>query len=279
MIVLENEALSKYTTIKIGGTAEKMYFPQNAEDLTYLYEHGKLHHVISGGSNLLINNRVFDSVVNLKELDDSIINLGNGRFEVGASLRLQKLINEINRNGYGGIEYLYSVPGMVGGAVAMNAGLGKRIGACISDYILSVKVFRDGKVIQLSKDECAFRFRNSIFKNTDSIVISVVFSFPPMSEEESSKAKKERIEKCRLTQDNSLPNFGSVFSVYSSMLMKWVKKTKMGTKHVHFSSKTSNWLLNDGSGSFDEALRTIKKVEKIHHFFGKNIKREVVVWE
>ena len=279
MIELKNEALDKYTTVKIGGTAETMYLPQNVEDLKYLYEKKKLHHILSGGSNLLINDKSFDCVVNLREMNDSFVSLGDGVFEVGASVRLQKLINEINLNGYGGIEYLYSVPGLVGGAVVMNAGRGRGAGQCISDHILSVKVFREGEIVELKKEECGFDYRKSVFKTDGSIVYSVVFRFLPMGEEESTKAKKDRIEKCKIKQDNSHPNFGSVFSVYNPRLMRWVKKRETGTKHVHFSSKTTNWLLNDGSGSFDEAKKAIKKVERMHRFFRKKIERELIVWE
>lgn len=279
MNVLKNEGLSKYTTVRIGGTAEKMYFPQSVEDLKCLYEQKRLHHILSGGSNLLINDRSFDSVINLRELNDSFVNLGDGVFEVGSSVRLQKLINEINLNGYGGIEYLYSVPGFVGGAIVMNAGRGRGAGQCISDHILSVKVFRCGEIIELKKEECGFDHRQSVFKTDGSIVYSVVFRFPPMTEEESSQAKKDRIENCKVKQDNSHPNFGSVFAVHDPRLMRWVKKRKTGTKHVHFSSKTTNWLLNDGSGSFEEAMKAIKKVERLHRLFGKRIEREVIVWE
>jgi UDP-N-acetylmuramate dehydrogenase len=102
-------------------------------------------------------------VVDLRSFDSSIEKLKNGQFKVGASTRLQKLINTINEHGYGGIEYLYSVPGLVGGAVVMNASRGREYQKFISDYIVSVVVIHNNELITISKDNCHFGYRDSIF--------------------------------------------------------------------------------------------------------------------
>ena len=146
MKILQDEDLSKYTSVRIGGTAKTMYFPESRDELIDLIKHHDTPVFISGGSNLLINNREFETVINLKSVDSSLEHLGGGRFRAGASVHLQKLINTINENGYGGIEYLFSVPGLVGGAIVMNAGRGKTHKKCISDYIISVDAIRDGSV-------------------------------------------------------------------------------------------------------------------------------------
>ena len=60
----------------------------------------------------------------MNKVNNDIISLGNGKYYIGASVRLQRIINTINKDGYGGIEYLMSVPAMLGGAIYMNAGQG-----------------------------------------------------------------------------------------------------------------------------------------------------------
>ena len=203
--------------------------------------------------------------------------MGNGKFRVGASVRLQKLINTVNEYEYGGIEYLYSVPGLVGGAVTMNAGRGKQFNQCISDYIVSVDVVENGNVRTLKKEECGFEYRSSVFKKSEMIVISVEFDFQKLSKGESERLKKQRIELCKNYQDNSHPNFGSVFVENNVNIMKIAKILKIGKK-VHFSSKTLNWILNEG-GTYQDAIDTIQKVEKIHKFFSKKCIREFVTWD
>jgi UDP-N-acetylmuramate dehydrogenase len=88
-----------------------------------------------------------------------------GNITVGASVRLQKLIQFANENELGGIEYLYSVPGLVGGAVVMNAGRGRKFNQSISDYIVEVRYLENDELKSITKDQCRFEYRDSIFKN------------------------------------------------------------------------------------------------------------------
>ena len=274
---INNAQLKKYTTIQIGGVANCLIIPETSEELIDIVREKKPKYFLGGGSNLLIAEHEFELVVLLREFDTSISPIGNGKFKVGASVRLQKLINKINEYGYGGIEYLYSVPGLVGGAVSMNAGRGKQFNQCISDYIVSVDVIENGIVKTLKKEECGFEYRSSVFKKSEMIVISVEFYFPKVVKEESEKLKKQRIELCKKYQDNSHPNFGSVFVEKNVTIMKLARKLKIGKK-VHFSSKTLNWILNEG-GTYQDAIDAIQKIEIIHKFFSKKCIREFVTWD
>lgn len=277
MNVLFNEPLEKYTTIKIGGVAKEMITPTNIEELKNIMVERKPKYFLGGGSNLLISDREYDLVINLRQFNQQLEMQQDGTFIVGASVRLQKLINYINDNGYGGIEYLFSVPGLVGGAIVMNAGRGKKYSQSISDYITEVDVLRCGKVITLSKNECEFSYRNSIFKNSNDIVLSARFQFPIMSRTESYRRKKQRIMLCKEKQDMSCPNAGTVFSESNIRIMKHVKKVKLGN-NVHFSGKTENWLLNEG-GSFDDAVLAIRRVKLLHKLFFKKCILELIIWE
>jgi UDP-N-acetylenolpyruvoylglucosamine reductase len=131
----------------------------------------------------------------------------------------------------------------------------------------------------LEKKDCEFSYRNSIFKNSNLIVVSAIFNFPKMSKEESNKAKEDRIELCKKVQDNSAPNFGTTFMEYNLKIMKLAKIMGIGNSAVHFSKKTSNWLLNCNNGNYKDATSAIKKIEKWHKIFGKKCKLEVIVWE
>ena len=54
MKCLVNEDLSKYTTVRIGGTAKKMFVPENEDELLKVIEEENPKYFIGGGSNLLI---------------------------------------------------------------------------------------------------------------------------------------------------------------------------------------------------------------------------------
>ena len=236
MKIDNNADLKKLTTFKMGGTASKLYTPETEDELINLIQDKHPQYFIGGGSNIIINTRVFDSVVNLREFSSTIEDKGNGTYIVGASVRLQKLIKTINADGYGGIEYLYSVPGLVGGAVVMNAGRGKSFNKCISDYIESVKVFCRGQVYWMEKVDCKFSYRMSNFQHSDAIVLAVRFKFNKTSLETSEALRKERLELCKKKQDNSAPNFGTVFCESNKAIMQLYKYLPIGKKNgIKFS--------------------------------------------
>lgn len=277
MIILENESLSKHTTIRIGGICKSYYIPENIDEIIKITKIKDDVKCIGGGSNLLINDRVFEEVYDLIRFDQTIEDLGGGYFQVGASVRLQKLINVVNECGYGGIEYLFSIPGTVGGAVAMNAGRGESYNQSISDYVVSLCAVKRGTVYDINRDECGFEYRDSVFKKSNMIISSVTFRFPEMTFDVVSDAKQKRMELVKRVQDNSNPNFGSVFSKCDHRIMKFAKFLKIG-KRAHFSGKTENWIVNE-DGNFKDVISSMVSVERIHKILGKEIKREVVVWE
>lgn len=281
MQILENENLSKYTTFRMGGIAEKMYFPESEQELVDLIAEYPdiLDHVIGGGSNLLINDKArYERVLCTKKINSEIKHLGDGEFYAGASEHLQILINKVNDEGYGGIEYLFSVPGLVGGAVAMNAGRGPKYKLAISDFIIEVDYVDGTGRHTMKKEDMDLSYRHSIFQDMKAVITGVRFRFRSMKKEVSDQRKKGRIELCKKVQDMSSPNMGTVFSQSARPVIELVKLLGMGKKSgVHFSKKTKNWLLNSG-GDFKSAERLIGLVKKMHKLFGRKCKVEVKIW-
>ena len=280
MQVLQDVELKDYTTFKMGGKCRSLYIPESQDELINLASQQKCPLLlIGGGSNLLINDtKVFDDVVLLREFNDTIQHLGNGEFVVGASVRLQKLIRTINGEGYGGIEYLYSVPALLGGAVYMNAGTGKATNKCISDFLVSVDVLHNGEVKTLLKEECDFSYRHSIFKNGEYLILSARFRFPYGKREDFEALIRERLEHCKVHQDASKPNFGTVFSNADNRIMRLMAKLDKKSSGVHFSQKTRNWLVNE-RGTFKQALSRLRRVRLLHKLIAKPCSLEVIIWK
>ena len=271
--------LQKYTTFRMGGTAKIMYTPENEEELLELYNQGKTTYCIGGGSNLIINTREFDAVVNLRQFNSTITAGEYGCFYVGASTHLQHLILTINQAGYGGIEYLFSVPGLVGGAVVMNAGRGKAYHCTIGDYIQRVKVIHNGRIEWILRDACHFSYRSSIFQSGEYLILGVEFKFPKVAPVEAEIHRKQRINLCRSRQDGSAPNFGTVFCESNKLIMQAFKYLPIGKGNgICYSTKTANWMLNKG-GSFTEVMKMLDRVKRVHEIVGAACRTAVVVWE
>lgn len=282
MEIKSNVCLKNYTTLKIGGIAKKFYIVNTVEDLEHIIKNiGENFYVISNGSNLLINDKgIFDNVIYMNKFDKFINTYEKGIFEVSSSVKIQELIDFVNSKNYGGIEYLYSVPATVGGAIYMNAGRGESYNSSISDYVLDVTVY-DGKAIRvLKKSECSFDYRNSIFKTRNWIIISARFKFKSMLSEDSTKLKKERIQYSRLYLDAGNKTAGSVFKVSNSKIMNVFRKLNLGWKDgIQFSNKTTNWINNNGNGTYRQVKILINIAILIHKVLLKKIELEYIVWK
>lgn len=282
MYVKHNISLKDYTTIKIGGNCKNFFSPETIEDLRKLLLDHPDAKLLGGGSNLLINDqREFSDVICLRNFLNDFLVIQDGQVTVGAGVRLQKLISTINENGLGGIEYLFSVPGLVGGAIYMNAGRGRGANKQISDYLISVDVLENGSVRAYLKDECEFGYRTSIFQTKQCVILKAIFSFDNIDPEEGKRLQKERLETCKQFQDNKYPNAGTMFCQCDPRIMDWIKRfsSKKSKEGVHFSIDSTNWLQNRGNGTFSQAMKCLKKVEWLHKLFGKRCKLECVVWE
>ncbi len=286
MKIKNNENLKNYTTMKIGGIAQNFYIPQSVEELIgCLRILPRPYYVLGNGSNILINDeKIFEHVVYLKEFDKNCTFNPNGSFYFGASLSIQQVINFTNEHGFGGLEYLYSVPSLLGGAIAMNAGRGRNFNKSIADYIVSVDVLDLKKMqkITIPKQQCQFSYRSSIFKHCTEqyIVLGGMFVFPKIAQDESAKKKEERIQYANQVQDHKAPNFGSVFRNYNKYLMYLMRLPIIGScGDCRFSRRTNNWLLNKGKGTYKQIRQLIMRAERIHRMFGCAIEKEIIIWE
>ncbi|MEW6715799.1 MAG: UDP-N-acetylmuramate dehydrogenase, partial [Nitrospirota bacterium] len=173
-----DEPMSAHTSLKIGGTADLMAFPEDPmslQNLLVLAGKEKVPvFVLGGGTNLLVSDSGLRGIaVSLKAFRN--IRLAKGSDDKSATLFVEagvplgKLMSFAKENGYSGIEPLAGIPGSFGGAVYMNAG---SFGAEIKDVLISVAVMNmEGKIMILGKDKLQFTYRSSNISN-DLIILS-----------------------------------------------------------------------------------------------------------
>ena len=81
----------------------------------------------------------------------------------GSGVIWDQLVEWSVNNGYGGLENLSLIPGTAGASTVQNIGA---YGVEVKDCIEKVRVVStsDGTMLELSKDDCRFGYRRSIFK-------------------------------------------------------------------------------------------------------------------
>lgn len=292
MIVKNDFCLAAKTTMKIGGYADAFYIPENEEELINIaqkiYDKNNSVYILSGGSNLLINDdRRFEEVIYMGQACDEMKHLGDGEFFVGASNRIQNVISFVNDFGYGGFERLVGLPALFGGIIYMNAGIGGKENALftISDFVLKVRAWSlvERKIVELSSKECCFGHRFSVFHNNQYLILGAYIKCENMDVEQAQKIKEERLQFCKSKFEYGKGCFGTCFSSVCYRIIKILQKSdkiiKLGKGRVTFGKTNPNWLVNRGNGTFRDAMRIIDVCKKVHRMCFRDIKCEVIIWE
>lgn len=170
----KNISLKEFTTFKIGGPAKYFYRAKSVEDIreALKWAQGRklAFFILGGGSNLLISDEGFSGLVIKNEISN--ITLANNIIKVGSGTPLVNLIAFTTEHNLAGLQKLTGIYGTVGGAIFGNAGA---YGQTISDYLTEVVCLQDQKVVTLSKEQCEFNYRDSIFKRNPNIILEAHF--------------------------------------------------------------------------------------------------------
>ncbi|MFQ6117766.1 MAG: UDP-N-acetylmuramate dehydrogenase, partial [Candidatus Bipolaricaulia bacterium] len=163
-----NEKLKHHTSLRVGGEARYFVRPETVEDvkesLAFAEEEGFPWVVMGNGTNILFPDEGYDGVVlqigpgmREKRLDEV-----EGTVMVQAGESLGRLIHFLHSYGLGDFDFLTGIPGAVGGALTMNAGIPE---GTISDLVKRVYALNEqGETVILGREECEFGYRRSIFQ-------------------------------------------------------------------------------------------------------------------
>jgi len=262
--------LARYTTLKIGGNADRLCHPQNVAELIELVaslkESGTPWYVVGGGSNLLISSLGYKGTV-IRTTQLIAIHIGaDGLLEAEAGARLPHLARHAAQNGLAGLEFAVGIPGTVGGAVIMNAGAH---GSSISAIFDSAMILdsQTGTVSNLRSEEMAFQYRRCALDPSRHLVLSAKFKMPSDVPEEIEKRTKANEDYRWKTQPLGFPNAGSTFKnplpdKAAGFLLdqSGVKDLKVGNAAV--SSIHANFIVNLGGASSHEVIVLMRRMQE-----------------
>ncbi|MDD2335778.1 MAG: UDP-N-acetylmuramate dehydrogenase [Geobacteraceae bacterium] len=182
--VRENVSLAALTTFDVGGPAR--YFVEISTEteavsaLSFAREKGLDHLVLGGGSNVLISDEGFPGLVILNRIKGITVVEEGGKIlaTVGGGEDWQDFTDLCVASAWQGVECLAGIPGTVGASPIQNVGA---YGQEVSQVIVRVRCLETatGKAVTFDNEECAFRYRESIFNAREVgkyIVLSVTFN-------------------------------------------------------------------------------------------------------
>jgi UDP-N-acetylmuramate dehydrogenase len=181
--ILENVSLRNLNTFGIESKARYFARPKTRAELISLLQQrhpaGLQKRVLGGGSNILITGDVDALVI---RYDDDSMNVvreteENVWLRVGGGHNWHNLVVRCIETGLAGIENLSLIPGNVGAAPIQNIGAYGVELAEVFDSLEAVEL-ASGEVHSYRSNECAFGYRDSIFKNSGQgryLITDVVF--------------------------------------------------------------------------------------------------------
>jgi UDP-N-acetylmuramate dehydrogenase len=298
----ENVSLKEFTSFKVGGPAKYFVEVDNKNDLRKALDAARelklAYYVLSGASNVLVSDNGFDGLV--IKLADAKPEIKGNLIKAFAGVKWPKLVIEAINSGLEGLEFSANIPGSVGGSVRGNAGAyGQGVGDFVKDVEILVVNENEISLKTLSKQDCEFAYRESIFKKNPNWIISeAVYELNKSQrpkDELIKEIKKEAATRCA-KQPLKYPSAGCTFKnvVYTEDLVKykdWASNGKIaagkfvdeaGLKGKQIggakvSEEHANFIINVDNATASDIVQLISLVKtKVRDEFGVQLEEEIV---
>ena len=218
-MTLENKNLvtdypsAKYSWLKSGGKISHLYKIHNQIDLINLFSRNDLKNksllVIGNLSNTLIKDNGFKGIGVKLQGDFTNVQINPDHMLVGAAVLDNYLSKFCYQNGISGYEFLYTIPGSIGGNIFMNAGCYNQE---IKDKLLSVIFYdiSDNKIYEKNIMDLHFDYRKG-FQKKNTIILYGKFKISSGEKTYIKKLMQEYEFIRNKTQPRKVNCCGSIF--------------------------------------------------------------------
>jgi UDP-N-acetylmuramate dehydrogenase len=209
--------MTRHTSLRIGGPADVLVTPGDAPEVSTVLglcrRHALPHLAIGAGFNCLASDAGIEGVViKLNRMrgievrpDDSL------RAQAGVThASLTKLCVD---RGLSGLEFGAGIPGVVGGWILMNAGIGSRE---VKDVVREIEiVLPDGSAQTIPRKKLDFHYRALRGLTAGAVVVAAVFEVSVLEGGAATEVVRREVGRLLAlragTQPLNVPSCGSVF--------------------------------------------------------------------
>lgn len=161
--LLRDEPLGPYTWFRVGGAADALFIPADADDLADFLKalDGSVPVTVLGvGSNVIVRDGGVEGVViRLAGRPWAQITTEGHTITAGAGALDSMVARASAKAGIGGLEFYAGIPGTIGGALTMNAGC---YGSETRDVLVSARgVTRRGEWVEYALADFGYTYRHS----------------------------------------------------------------------------------------------------------------------
>lgn len=260
--------MSLHTTFKIGGKCDLALTPHNAETLSFIYSACKRWnvpcHCVGNGSNLLVSDTGIRGAVIFTAAFNSIEIVDTYTIKCGAGVKNSQLCSFALENSLSGFEFLWGIPGTVGGAAYMNAGA---YGGEMKDvFVSSEHIDANGEISGYNSDEIDFSYRHSTYCDKGGIITSVTVRGTPANQTDIRAKMDDLMNRRREKQPLEYPSAGSIFKRpeghYAAALIEECGLKGLRVGGAMLSEKHSGFIVNVGNATASDVKILIEKIKQ-----------------
>ena len=277
---------AELTSLRVGGAIDWVIAPDTEEQAAAIVHEldraGIGWRPLGSGSNVLADDGDHHYVVlNLSNMKGEVRVEGD-RVSVSAGYSLPRLCIDVWRAGLSGIEGLGGIPGTVGGALWMNAGAYDHEIGTVTE---TVRVARDGKVVEIPGESIQWNYRHTSFKEGE-LLLGATLRLTP-DDPERIKTRMDEAKGRRLaTQPHGSRSAGCFFKnppestvgtgkMIDNMGMKGQRRGSAIVSPVH-----ANFIVTEGENArAEDALALAEEIrERVKREQGIELEYEVELW-
>jgi UDP-N-acetylmuramate dehydrogenase len=288
-IIQPHQPLKNYTSWGIGGMARWLAEPTAAQlpDLIHWAQGQAIPiYCLGRGSNVLIDDGGVQGLVILTRNSMTHLALQDGYIVAGGGTFLPRLARFAASQGFAGFEFLMGIPGTVGGAIAMNAGLTvfrpREMTAIVKDFEM---LTWDGTLQTLTMADVDAGYRHTNLLNGQGLVLRARFNLDHPAD--PSRIKRDTLahlaERKRKQPLDKLTAGSTFKSPPGSQGAGWyieqagLKGLQIGGARV--SPVHANWIENLGHASSQDVRELIEHIQtRVKEEMGIKLQPEVRFW-
>ena len=280
--LLLDEPMSKHTSWRIGGPADRYYQPADIADLSLFLSQlpeNEPVYWLGLGSNLLVRDGgIRGTVIATSGVVDGLEQIDKKTVRAEAGVACAKVARFCARAGLSGAEFLAGIPGTMGGALAMNAGA---FGGETWEVITAVETLdQQGQCQHRQPEDFDIAYRHVTGPKGEWFVAAQL-QLEPGGEPEVLQARiKALLAKRGDSQPTSLPNAGSVFrnpeGDFAARLIEACGLKGQCEGAACVSDKHANFIINTGGATAYDVETLIERImQEVEEKQAVQLQREI----
>lgn len=271
MKLLENEPMSAHSSMRVGGPIRALASPGDVTSVSriccILKEHELAPLTLGNCTNIVFPDEGMGEVfaMSMEKLTKLFL-LPDGAIYAECGVPLSRLAAFAQQNGLAGLEFASGIPGTVGGGIMMNAGA---YGGELKDVTESVVTYYlpEQRLYELTNEQCAFAYRESLFKKLPgNVILSAVFRLEKGDPEEIAARMRELNERRREKQPLDMPSAGSAFKRpeghYAAALIEQAGLKGYAVGGAQVSAKHAGFIVNTGAATAADVHELMMQVRR-----------------